>query len=135
MEVEMARTNQGVFKQLRNKHEKLKSEFDRIVEEYFIDDEWNPNYDFFSDFGYEADSFCCEAISLENEIQGMLNATKFEDDTIEEEYQSILEKTSFLKRDMKGKFDEVLGLIARSSGYLNDIELRTIDNYKCIRSI
>lgn len=131
----MARINQGVFKQLRSKHEKLQTEFDRVLETYFIDDEWNPNYDFFSEFGYDANSFCCEAISLENKIQGMLNTTKFEDDTKEEEYQFILEKTNFLKRNMKGKFDEVLELIKQSSGYLSDTELRTIDKYKCLKSI
>lgn len=64
----MARTNQGIFKELKNKYKALKNEYEQVTEDYFSDGNWNGYGDFFADFSCSADNIYCEANGLASEI-------------------------------------------------------------------
>ena len=123
----MARTNQGIFKELRNKYKVLENEYEQVMKEYFSDGNWNGNSDFFSDFAYSADRIYCEANDLAHEISSMVNATKFEKEDNKEKYKQMISASQEIARDMKKIFDGLLELIKISGGGITDMEQSTLN--------
>lgn len=125
----MARINQGIFKQIRDELKSLKTAYKQTRKDYFPDGEWNCNYDFFSDFSYEADLIYSDAISLANKIGGMLNATKFEINKNEDDFREMLSRAQDIAAGIKELFDDTLQLIAQSGG-LTEIERETLETFQ-----
>lgn len=123
----MARTNQRIFQQLLNGYEDLKEEYEQAIEQYFGEGEWNCNCDFFSDFAYTADSIYVHAGELASDINGMLQATKFEIEEKQEKYQNMLLSVGQIKVEIKEKFESVLELFNMAGGW-SEIEQETLEN-------
>lgn len=123
----MARTNQRIFQQLLNGYEDLKKEYRQAIEQYFGNGEWNCNCDFFSDFAYTADSIYVQAGELASDINGMLQATKFEIEKKQEKYQNMLLSVEQIKDEIKEKFDNILEMLNISGGW-SEIEQETLEN-------
>ena len=129
----MARTNQGIFKELKNKYKALVNEYEQVMNKYFSDGNWNGYGDFFADFSYSAEYVYCEANDLAYEIRGMMKATKFEDKDKKEKYEKMLSASQEIARDIKNVFDRTLELIKISGGGFTDAEQRTLDGLKIYR--
>ena len=128
----MARTNQGVFKKLKNEYKVLENEYEQVMGYYFNDGNWTGNGDFFSDFAYSAERVYCDAINLAHEISGMMNATKFEEKDKKEKYEKMLYNSQEIARDIKNVFERTLELI-KMSGFITDAEQRTLDKLMIYR--
>lgn len=131
-ENKMARTNQGIFDKITKDNKSLNKDYQQAIEMYFPSGEWDNNYDFFSDFAYTADSIYNAAIELKGVIDGMLKSTKFEEEDNEQKYQTMKESVQDIEYEIKSKFNSVLDMIKRS-GYISDVEQRTLDKLNIYR--
>lgn len=129
----MARTNQGIFKELKNKYKALENEYEKVMEDYFSGGNWNGYGDFIADFSYSADNVYYKANDLAFEIRGMLKATKFEDKDKKEKYEEMLSESLEIARGIKNVFDRTLELIKMSGDGFTDAEQRTLDALRIYR--
>lgn len=125
----MPRTNQGIFKKIRNEFKSLKAAYEQVIKKYFPDEEWNCDYDFLTDFAYGADELYTNANSLANTISGMLNATKFEEAEKEKDFKEMLSDTQDIAFDLKRRFDDTLHLFFQNGG-LSEIERETLEKFQ-----
>ena len=132
MDINMARSNQGVFKAIRKKVEELEKDYWNIKNTYFDNNGWNAKYDFFTDFAYLAESFYNETNSAMFEIIALLNSTKFENPRKTMEYQEFIKMLDCMKQDIWYKFHETLNLIRIGSG-ISEAEKETIDNMNILK--
>ena len=123
----MPRTNQGVFKKIKNNFKSLDMEYNDAIKQYFRNGDWNNNYDFISDFAYTADSIYTNANNLSYEIGGMLNATKFESEDKKEKYQYLFFSAQQMADDIKNKFDVVHDIINKYGGGFSNKEQITLE--------
>ncbi len=123
----MARTNQGIFKEIRKEYDELHNCYISIEKEYFDDEVWNCNKDFVTDFAFVADDIYKDANRLSSKIATMLKCTKFEDEKIMCEFMEMSNDCKKIKQEIKCKFDEVLTQILYGS-YFSESEKNTLNS-------
>lgn len=129
----MARTNQGIFKKIRNEYDELYNCYTSISNRYFPNGIWNCNYDFVTDFAFSADYIYRDAKALSTKIDTMLTCTKFEMERNTHEFMEMSKKCKEIEQDIKYKFDDILGQILYG-GYLSESEEETLNSmtiYRC----
>ena len=123
----MARTDQGVFKRLRNQYKEMKADYEEHVASYGDPPEDNG---FFDGLAQTSSTLFDEVKVLEGEISGMLSSTKFEDDVRRKEYEDMKSNLHNIAEDLQQKFKERRDLIAMGRDGLSGIEKRTIEMMK-----
>lgn len=135
----MARTNQGVFHEIREKVKNLKDSFEQEVRLYFrCSDEnelyrnvkncWDIGNDFYSTFAYSANEIYVKAKELEKFIEYSLKTIKFEQESKKKEYEDMFSETSEIRKKIAKLFFDVLELYSRYS--ISEIEQETLNKFQ-----
>jgi len=120
----MARTNQGIFKEILEKNTNYNVEYDSLLQRYGAGDDLS----FFEGLAQESEDFYRDIGSFCSELDGMLNATKFESNQTREKYEGIMNDAKNMQRDIEQKFNEAIRVL-QESGPLSDSEMATIEGY------
>ena len=122
----MARTNQAIFKKIIKEFTNLQELYNDTINDYFNSDEWiGESGNLYSSFLPSADTIYNYANTLIENIQGMLNATKFEKTASDEKYQEMLNQCRFIKNDIVNR----LKTAVECSGYPTETESETLKKY------
>ena len=129
----MARTNQGVFHEIREKVENLKDSFEQEVRLYFRCSDENELYrnvenDFYSTFAYSANEMYMKAKELEKFIEYSLKTIKFEQESKKKEYEDMFSEISEIRKKIAKLFFDVLELYSRYS--ISEIEQETLNKFQ-----
>lgn len=132
----MPRTNQGVFKELKNDYRELNTSISRLNDEYF-DDEGNIEGDmiFYQDYFGDANSAYESALELENSLSSLLHDTKFEMESKEKEYKDMLDDVSVMKNSLKQKFTEQLNKYTAGIDGLDQFETDMLNGLQIYRDM
>lgn len=127
----MARTNQAIFKKIIKEFTNLQELYNDTINDYFNSDErFGESGNLYSSFLPSADTIYNYANTLIENIQGMLNATKFEKTASDEKYQEMLNQCRFIKNDIVNR----LKTAVECSGYPTEIEYETLKKYSIGRA-
>lgn len=122
----MARVNQGVFKKYLEQYRELSIEYDTLMEQY----ELEISVDFFDGLAQSSGDLYDRMDEFLGEFRGMLNSTKFEEETGNaQKYENMFNEIEVKQRNLKKYFNDWVKQIEAGGG-LYDIEIRTIDGYK-----
>lgn len=123
----MPRVNQGIFNQLIREFNTLIDENNELLSKYYPNNVWNVNYDFFTDFVFEANDLYKSFIELENKINALLSTIKFEETRNLVKYKQYRDECQSKKEYLSIVFSEVLSLFVRN-GTMTNAEQETLNS-------
>lgn len=113
----MARTNNGIFNEIRRDYDDINDSFTLINSKYN-----DFNLDFFEGLAQESDDLYNDIVDLINKINGMLRSNKLEMKDITKKYEQILSELNNKKIELSQKYNDAVEQIISSNGYLTDME-------------
>lgn len=117
----MARTNNGIFNEIRRDYDDINDSFTLINSKYN-----DFNLDFFEGLAQESDDLYNDIVDLINKINGMLRSNKLEMKDTTKKYEQILSELNNKKIELSQKYNDAVEQIISSNGYLTDMEKNTI---------
>lgn len=127
----MARTNQGIFHDLKNNFRDLENKYNQF---FLITEKVQDGRVFFSDFAFEAESLYTLADFVITRINCMLDGTKFELPAKKSSYQDMLNSAENIKSEVIRRFAEIYSLY-KNSGSLDAYDEEELHNYRVYRDL
>lgn len=123
----MPLVNQGKFQMYYNEKENILDDYDRMHQEYFPNDCYNPAFDVFSEFFYYVDFVFNNACRCKTNIQGLINSAEIKTAKSVEKLQSALVELDGVMNNCINDFQSVYD-ICKKSGFTK-LENESFGNY------